>query len=174
MWRRYCCLIFFSIVDTCLSWEDMARQSCATVPRWRILGDFLRSAFSVSRMQHISYLHSKFALGHTMCRGMVDIQSATAEFRRGEKKEKRRKIETTGQKYNGLPYSIWAAITKGQKTTDLLLHKTMIMIICTNLWHKVAPSDKSQQPGVCFPCLMQELPVDGSCVTTLDIVHTMA
>ena len=32
---------------------------------------------------------------------MVDIQSATAEIRRGKKKE-----ETTGRKYNGLPYSI--------------------------------------------------------------------
>jgi len=38
---------------------------------------------------------------------MVDIQSATAEIRRGIKKERRRKKkETTGQKYNGLPYSI--------------------------------------------------------------------
>jgi len=26
---------FFPIVDTCLSCEDMARQSCAMVPRWR-------------------------------------------------------------------------------------------------------------------------------------------
>ena len=39
-----------------------------------------------------------------MCGSMVDIQSATAEIRRGKKKE--RKTETTGQKYNGLPYSI--------------------------------------------------------------------
>jgi len=39
---------------------------------------------------------------------MVDIQSAPAEIGRG-KKEERKKIEeeTTGQKYNGLPYSIW-------------------------------------------------------------------
>jgi len=38
---------------------------------------------------------------------MVDIQSATAEIRRGKKKERRKKEEeTTGQKYNGLPYSI--------------------------------------------------------------------
>jgi len=36
---------------------------------------------------------------------MVDIQSGTAEIRR--KKEERKKIEeTTGQKYNGLLYSI--------------------------------------------------------------------
>jgi len=35
---------------------------------------------------------------------MVDIQSATAEIRQGKKR--RKKIETTGQKYNGLPHSI--------------------------------------------------------------------
>ena len=41
-----------------------------------------------------------------MCGSMVDIQSATAEIRRGKKKWRRRtKQETTGQKYNGLPYS---------------------------------------------------------------------
>jgi len=33
---------------------------------------------------------------------MADIQSPTAEIRRGEK----RKTEITGQKYNGLPYYI--------------------------------------------------------------------
>jgi len=32
---------------------------------------------------------------------MADIQSAAAEIRRGKKK--RKKIEITGQKYNGLP-----------------------------------------------------------------------
>jgi len=38
---------------------------------------------------------------------MGDIYSVTAEIRRGKKKKERRKIEeTTGQKYNGLPYSI--------------------------------------------------------------------
>jgi len=40
---------------------------------------------------------------------MVDIQSTAAEIRRGKKerrKEERRKIEITGQKYNGLPYYI--------------------------------------------------------------------
>jgi len=35
---------------------------------------------------------------------MVEIQSSTAEIRRGKKR--RRKIEITGQKYNGLPYYI--------------------------------------------------------------------
>jgi len=38
---------------------------------------------------------------------MVDIQSPTAEIRRGKKEEEEdRKKETTGQKYNGLPYYI--------------------------------------------------------------------
>ena len=31
---------FFSIVDMCLSCEDIARQSCAMVPRWRFLTNF--------------------------------------------------------------------------------------------------------------------------------------
>jgi len=40
-----------------------------------------------------------------MCGSMVDVQSATAEIRRGiKKKETKKKKETTGQKYNGLPY----------------------------------------------------------------------
>jgi len=77
---------FFPIVVTWLSCEDIARQSCAMVSRWRLFGDFLRPEFPVSRTQHISDLHSKFALGHTMCRSMVDIQSAAAEIRRGKKR----------------------------------------------------------------------------------------
>jgi len=64
MWRIYCCLTsFFPIVDTCLHCEDIARQSCPIVPRWRFLATFLGPAFAASRMQHISDLHSKFALG---------------------------------------------------------------------------------------------------------------
>jgi len=36
---------------------------------------------------------------------MVDIQSVAAEIRRGKKIERqKKKKETTGQKYNGLPY----------------------------------------------------------------------
>ena len=40
-----------------------------------------------------------------MCGSMADIQSPTAEIRRGKKKEER-KIEITRQKYNGLRYYI--------------------------------------------------------------------
>jgi len=44
------------------SCEDIAQQSCVMVPRWQIFGDFLRSVFLASRMQHISDMHPKFAL----------------------------------------------------------------------------------------------------------------
>jgi len=41
---------------------------------------------------------------------MVDIQPAAAEIRQGKKRKKkiedRRQKETTGEKYNGLPYYI--------------------------------------------------------------------
>jgi len=64
MWGRCCCLTsFFPIVDTCLSCEDIARQSCAMVRRWRFFASFLCPVFPASRVQHISDLHSKFALG---------------------------------------------------------------------------------------------------------------
>ena len=46
-------------------------------------GDFLGPAFAASRVQHLSDLHSKFALGPHH----VDIQPAAAEIRRGIKKE---------------------------------------------------------------------------------------
>ena len=91
MWRRYCYLTyFFPIVNTCLTCKDSARQSCATVRRWRFFASFLRIVFPASRMPHISNLHSKFALRpHTMCRSMVDIHSANAEIRRGKKQKDR-------------------------------------------------------------------------------------
>jgi len=53
---------FFPIVDICLSCEDIVRQSCAMVHRWRFFASFLRPVFPASSVQHISDLHSKFAL----------------------------------------------------------------------------------------------------------------
>ena len=51
IWR--CLTTFFPIVDTCLSCKDTARQSCVTVPRWRIFGDFFASCiFSEPRAAH--------------------------------------------------------------------------------------------------------------------------
>jgi len=64
VWGRYCCLTsFFPIVDTCLSYEDIAGKSCAMVPKWAILAFFWVLPFPASHVQHISGLHSKFALG---------------------------------------------------------------------------------------------------------------
>ena len=42
-----------------------------------------------------------------MCVSMVDIQSTTAEIRRGKTKIEK---ETTGRKYNVLPYSVATAL----------------------------------------------------------------
>ena len=39
---------FYPIVDTWLSCKDMARQSCAMVPRWSSFGEFLGPAFPTS------------------------------------------------------------------------------------------------------------------------------
>ena len=63
MCERYCCLTrFFPIVDTCLSCEDIVPEICAMVRIWRIFGDFLRTVFPASRVQHVSDLHPKLAL----------------------------------------------------------------------------------------------------------------
>jgi len=45
---------------------------------------------------------------------MADIQSATAEIRRGKKKRKKKEEETTRQKHNCLPFH-WATIMSVQK-----------------------------------------------------------
>jgi len=38
---------FFPIVDTCLRCEDVVRQSCTMVRRWRLFGNFLRPALCI-------------------------------------------------------------------------------------------------------------------------------
>ena len=53
---------FFPIVDICLSCEDIARQICVMVRRWRFFCIISHPVFPASRVQHISELHSKFAL----------------------------------------------------------------------------------------------------------------
>ena len=54
-----------------------------------IIGDFLRPVFAASRVQHISDVHSKFALGSRhMCSSMVDIQSVAVEIGQGKKTER--------------------------------------------------------------------------------------
>ena len=52
---------FFSkIVDKCLNCEDIARQSCAMVPRWRFVATFLRPVFSVFSEPHAAHFRPEF------------------------------------------------------------------------------------------------------------------
>ena len=91
MWGRHCCLTsFLQIADMCLSCEDIAQQSCAMVPRWQIFLQFCGYCISSEPSAacgtfQTCILNSYY--GHTTCRSMVDIQSATAEIRRGKKKK---------------------------------------------------------------------------------------
>ena len=79
---------FFPIVDTCLRCEDIARQSCAMVPRRHFMATFLRPVFSASRVQQVSDLHLKFALRphHVWKYGRHPICGGWA-IRRGKKEE---------------------------------------------------------------------------------------
>jgi len=91
---------FYPIVDTCLSCEDTARQ----VVRWCQNADFLHPVFSASRVQHISDVHSKFALRphHLWKYGRQYIQSLTAEISRGKKN--RKKDRNHREKYYNITY----------------------------------------------------------------------
>jgi len=56
---------FFPIVDMCLSCEDIARQSCAMVPRWPFLATFFACCIFSEPCAACFRpdLHSKFTLG---------------------------------------------------------------------------------------------------------------
>ena len=82
---------FFSIVDTCLSCEDIVRQSCAMVPRWQIFGDFCVLYFEPGACSTFQTCTLNSHYGHTMCESMLDIQSAAAEIRR-EKNDRKKEI----------------------------------------------------------------------------------
>jgi len=103
MWRRYCCLkVFFR-----LSIRALIAKTRDKVVRWCPDGDFL-TTFCVLYLQRAPCSTFQTCIlnsheGHTMCVSMVDIQSTTAEIRRGKKKIEEEE-ETTGQKYNGLPW----------------------------------------------------------------------
>ena len=51
---------FFVIVDTCLSCDDIARQRCAMVPRWRIFGDIF--AYCISSEQRAAHFRPAFEI----------------------------------------------------------------------------------------------------------------
>jgi len=88
-----------------------------------IFGRFLRPVFSASRVQHISDMHSKFALRphHVWKYGRYPICDRWEWAR--EKKEK--KEETIGRKYNGLLH--WAAIIKVHNRIQLLKWSEIII-----------------------------------------------
>ena len=76
---------FFPIVDSIHALA--AKIQLDKVVRWSENGDFLRPVFSASRVQHISDMHSKFALRphHVWKYGRHPV----SEIRRGKKKEDR-------------------------------------------------------------------------------------
>jgi len=78
---------FFPIVDTFLSGERCSPTNLCDGAQMAIFASFLRPIFPASRLQHISDVHSKFALRPHLVSNMVDIQSAAAEIRRGKKKK---------------------------------------------------------------------------------------
>jgi len=43
---------FFPIVDTCLISEDIARQSCAMVPKWRFFASCISSEPRAAHFRH--------------------------------------------------------------------------------------------------------------------------
>jgi len=53
---------FFPIVDMRFNCEDIARQTCTMVPRWRFFWRVFASFISASRVQQVSDLHLKFTL----------------------------------------------------------------------------------------------------------------
>ena len=91
---------FFLIVDTCLSCEDTARQSCAMVPKWRFFCILYFQRAACSTFQTCILNSDK---GDTMCGSMVDIQSPTAEIRRG-------KIERKKKDRNNRAKILWSAL----------------------------------------------------------------
>jgi len=65
------------------------------VHRWRIFGDCLRPVFSASRVQHVSDLHSKFALRphHVWNYGRHPISDRRDYVRKKKKEEEEEEEE---------------------------------------------------------------------------------
>jgi len=72
---------FFPIVDACLGCEDIARQSCAMVPRWWFLTIFCVLYFQRAARSTFQTCSLNSHYGYIMCGSTVDIQSAMAEIR---------------------------------------------------------------------------------------------
>jgi len=99
MWRRCCCLrIFFRLSIHALVAKTIVRCYPDGV-FWHFCVLYFQP--TACRVQHIRDMHSKFALkSHDLWKNMVDIQSATAEVRRGKEAQRKKDEETTGRKHN--------------------------------------------------------------------------
>ena len=89
---------FFPFVDTCLSCEDIARQSCAMVPRWRFLGVFASYIFSEPRaagFRHASWIPTKATPCVEVCQ-----TSNLRQLRLSEEKKKERRKKNKPQDEN--------------------------------------------------------------------------
>jgi len=78
-------------MDHGFSCEDIARQSCQMVPRWRYFCVLYFQRVVCSTF-HTCMLNSHW--GHTMCVSIVDSQSAMTEIRWGRKGKKKKQDET--------------------------------------------------------------------------------
>jgi len=68
MWRRYCRLKLFPIVDPCLSCEDIARQSCVMGRMWRIFASCIFSTFQTCISKFTLRPHHVWKYGrHAIC-----------------------------------------------------------------------------------------------------------
>jgi len=130
---HYCCLTsFFPIVDTCLSCEDIARQSCAMVLRWRFWRLFA-SCVSASCVQQVSDLHFKFALRSHHVWKLADIQSAAAEIRRGKTKKTERKNTRHDE-------NIMVCRSKEHQNTPFSFSKLNNSSLLSGRWTPLAPA----------------------------------
>jgi len=72
---------------------------------------------------------------------MADIQSATAKIRRGKKIRQTEEEETTGYKYNGLPYSVGRTLLltcqKNKNVTNFSCYNFDILNDFGNFWPKI-------------------------------------
>ena len=116
-----------------------------------IFASFLRPLFPVSRVEHISDMHSKFALGphrHTMCASMVDIQSAAAEIRRGKKRWKKEEGKKLQGKNIMAPLLHSAAINNGhqQCCLNLTISTNVVLCILSLCLYSACPDVSMQLP----------------------------
>jgi len=77
--------VFIKFISDCRYMPQLLRYSTTKLCYGAKMAIFLHPVFSASRVQHISDMHSKFALRPRL----NDIQSPTDEIRRGKKEERR-------------------------------------------------------------------------------------